>query len=191
MPAGRHATSRGSAAAPGGTRDIVLPGNKKFIEGDILPRPSGRRRQGASGAGRRRRRGRVPLRPDAATNSSICSSTTSNCPISPSASWPRRRARASAAPAIRRPARRPTSRCSRTVRRAMARRIALRRPKPEEIAALRGGARRRARDEARRVELLAEIEALEGQGRARSRSSIRSTSATAASSHGRSRSRRR
>src|ERR1700738_6061 len=24
----------------GGTRDMVLPGNKKFVEGDILPRPS-------------------------------------------------------------------------------------------------------------------------------------------------------
>src|SRR6201988_1840464 len=25
----------------GGTRDMVFPGNKKFIEGDIIPRPSG------------------------------------------------------------------------------------------------------------------------------------------------------
>ena len=25
----------------GGTRDLVLPGNKKFIEGDVLPRPDG------------------------------------------------------------------------------------------------------------------------------------------------------
>src|SRR5580693_9386766 len=24
----------------GGTRDLVLPGNKKFVEGDILPRPN-------------------------------------------------------------------------------------------------------------------------------------------------------
>src|SRR6202047_5652561 len=34
----------------GGTRDMVLPGNKKFIEGDILPR-SGESRQKGSGAG--------------------------------------------------------------------------------------------------------------------------------------------
>jgi uncharacterized protein len=34
----------------GGTRDVVLPGNKKFIEGDILPRPNG-------GAGRSREAG--------------------------------------------------------------------------------------------------------------------------------------
>src|ERR1700722_4429187 len=25
----------------GGTRNLVLPGNKKFIEGDVLPRPDG------------------------------------------------------------------------------------------------------------------------------------------------------
>src|SRR5258708_12506014 len=34
----------------GGTRDMVLPGNKKFVEGDILPR-SGESRQKGSGAG--------------------------------------------------------------------------------------------------------------------------------------------
>ena len=32
----------------GGTRDMVLPGNKKFIEGDILPRPD---RGGGRGSG--------------------------------------------------------------------------------------------------------------------------------------------
>ena len=45
----------------GGTRDMVLPGNKKFIEGDILPR-SGEGSGKGIRAGRRRRRGRVPLR---------------------------------------------------------------------------------------------------------------------------------
>ncbi len=35
----------------GGTRDMVLPGNKKFIEGDMLPRPNRERRQGQPGAG--------------------------------------------------------------------------------------------------------------------------------------------
>ena len=34
----------------GGIRDMVLPGNKKFVEGDILPR-SGESRQKGSGAG--------------------------------------------------------------------------------------------------------------------------------------------
>ncbi|HEX3505265.1 MAG TPA: YeaH/YhbH family protein [Xanthobacteraceae bacterium] len=38
----------------GGTRDAVLPGNKKFVEGDILPRPnggSGRSREAGEGDG--------------------------------------------------------------------------------------------------------------------------------------------
>jgi uncharacterized protein len=35
----------------GGTRDLVLPGNKKFTEGDVLPRPDGRRGQRPSGHG--------------------------------------------------------------------------------------------------------------------------------------------
>src|ERR1700686_5278334 len=34
----------------GGIRDMVLPGNKKFVEGDVLPR-SGESRQKGSGAG--------------------------------------------------------------------------------------------------------------------------------------------
>jgi uncharacterized sporulation protein YeaH/YhbH (DUF444 family) len=33
----------------GGTRDMVLPGNKKFVEGDILPRPDGGRGSGDRG----------------------------------------------------------------------------------------------------------------------------------------------
>ena len=37
----------------GGTRDLVLPGNKKFIEGDVLPRPDGE--AGAPVRGGRRR----------------------------------------------------------------------------------------------------------------------------------------
>ena len=52
---------------------------------------------------------------------------------------------------------------SRTVSRAMARRVALRRPRPEEIAALE--AELETCDEARRVELLAEIEALKAKAK--------------------------
>ena len=47
----------------GGTRDRVLPGNKKFVEGDMLPR-SGEGRGKAIAAGGRRQRGRLPLRSD-------------------------------------------------------------------------------------------------------------------------------
>ena len=35
----------------GGTRDMVLPGNKKFIEGDYLQRSGAGRRQGFGGPG--------------------------------------------------------------------------------------------------------------------------------------------
>src|SRR3978361_2214246 len=35
----------------GGTRDMVLPGNKKFVEGDMLPRPGGGRGRGSAPAG--------------------------------------------------------------------------------------------------------------------------------------------
>src|SRR5262245_15837293 len=35
----------------GGTRDMVLPGNKKFTEGDMLPRPDGGGGSGRRGAG--------------------------------------------------------------------------------------------------------------------------------------------
>ncbi len=45
----------------GGTRDMVLPGNKKFIEGDMLPR-SGEGSGKASGPGEGGRRGRLPVR---------------------------------------------------------------------------------------------------------------------------------
>ena len=78
---------------------------------------------------------------------------------------------------------------SRTVRLALARRVALRRPRPEEIAELE--AELAGCDEARRAELLAEIDGAEGEDRAGFRSSIRSTSATAASRPCRSRSPRR
>ena len=47
----------------GGTRDMVLPGNKKFIEGDMLAAFGARPRQ-AFGAGRRRQRRCVPVRSD-------------------------------------------------------------------------------------------------------------------------------
>ena len=34
----------------GGTRDMVLPGNKKFVEGDIIPRPNSRSAKGSGPA---------------------------------------------------------------------------------------------------------------------------------------------
>ena len=85
----------------------------------------------------------------------------SNCPILPSASWPKRKARAFVVPATRPPARPRTFRSAAPCGSRMARRIALRRPRPETIARARGrdGGLRRAR----RADLLAEIEALKAK----------------------------
>ena len=146
----------------GGTRDMVLPGNKKFVEGDILPRSSG------GGGGRPTEPGtgdgedafRFVLSrdefvdlflddlelPDLAKRKLAdvesegiqrAGYTTSGSPANIS--------------------------ISRTISRALARRVALRRPRPETIASLE--AELADCDEARRVELLAEIEALKAKAR--------------------------
>ena len=78
---------------------------------------------------------------------------------------------------------------SRTVQLAMARRIALRRPRPETIAALEAELAE-CHDEARRAELDGRDRGHEGKGPGGSRSSIRSTSASAGSRPCRSRWRR-
>src|SRR6266704_4756437 len=141
----------------GGTRDMVLPGNKKFVEGDILPRSGeksgGRPRDPGEGDGEDAFRFVLSREefvdlflddlelPDLAKRKLAevesqgirrAGYTTSGSPANIS--------------------------ISRTVRRALARRVALRRPRPGEIAALE--AELETCDEARRVELLAEIERL-------------------------------
>jgi uncharacterized protein len=145
----------------GGTRDMVLPGNKKFVEGDMLPR-SGKGGGRASGAGEGE--GEDSFRfvlsrdefvdlfledlelPDLAKRKLAETETeglhragysTSGSPANISV--------------------------SRTVRLAMARRVALRRPRPETIAELE--AELADCSEERRVELLAEIEALKAKMR--------------------------
>jgi uncharacterized protein len=146
----------------GGTREMVLPGNKKFVEGDILPR------SGGGGGGRPTEPGtgdgedafRFVLSrdefvdlflddlelPDLAKRKLAdvesegiqrAGYTTSGSPANIS--------------------------ISRTVSRALARRVALRRPRPETIASLE--AELAECDEARRPELLAEIEALKAKAR--------------------------
>jgi hypothetical protein len=146
----------------GGTREMVLPGNKKFVEGDILPR------SGGGGGGRPTEPGtgdgedafRFVLSrdefvdlflddlelPDLAKRKLAdvesegiqrAGYTTSGSPANIS--------------------------ISRTVSRALARRVALRRPRPETIATLE--AELADCDEERRAELLAEIEALKAKAR--------------------------
>jgi uncharacterized sporulation protein YeaH/YhbH (DUF444 family) len=140
----------------GGTRDMVLPGNKKFIEGDMLPRSGqGGGKAGGPGEGDSEDAFRFVLSreefvdlflddlelPDLAKRKLAevesegirrAGYTTSGSPANISV--------------------------SRTVSRAMARRVALRRPRPEALAALE--AELENCSEERRVELQAEIEAL-------------------------------
>ncbi len=88
----------------GGTRDMVLPGNKKFIEGDILPRSGeGSGRASDPGEGDGEDAFRFVLSRDEFVD--LCSSTTSNCRILPSGSSRKPKARDFAGPAMRPPAR--------------------------------------------------------------------------------------
>ena len=140
----------------GGTRDMVLPGNKKFIEGDMLPRSG---QGGGKGSGPGEGDGEDAFRfvlsrdefvdlflddlelPDLAKRK-----------LAEADSEGLRRAgyTTSGSPA--------NISVGRTVRLALARRVALRRPRPETIAELE--AELENCDEARRVELQAEIDAL-------------------------------
>ncbi len=146
----------------GGTRDRVLPGNKKFVEGDILPRSGqGRGRASQPGEGDSEDDFRFVLSrdefvdlflddlelPDLAKRKLAeaegeglqrAGYTTSGSPANISV--------------------------SRTVQLAMARRVALRRPRPETIARLEAELKNCV-EEGRRVELAAEIEALKAKAR--------------------------
>ncbi|HZE53425.1 MAG TPA: YeaH/YhbH family protein [Bradyrhizobium sp.] len=146
----------------GGTRDRVLPGNKKFVEGDILPRSGqGRGRASQPGEGDSEDDFRFVLSrdefvdlflddlelPDLAKRKLAeaegeglqrAGYTTSGSPANISV--------------------------SRTVQLAMARRVALRRPRPETIARLEAELKDCV-EEDRRAELAAEIEALKAKAR--------------------------
>jgi len=145
----------------GGKRDMVLPGNKKFIEGDMLPR-SGRSGGKVSGAGEGdgqdafrfvlSRDEFVDLFLDDLELPDLAKRKLAEVE---SEGIQRAGFATSGSPA--------NISVSRTVSRAMARRIALRRPRPEEMAALE--AEMVDCSEARRVELQAEIEALKAKMR--------------------------
>ena len=145
----------------GGIRDMVLPGNKKFIEGDMLPR-SGQGRGKASGAGEGDSEDafRFVLSRDEFVDlflDDLELPDLAKRKLAEAESEGLRRAgySTSGSPA--------NISVSRTVRLAMARRIALRRPRPETIAQLE--AEIADCDEARRVELLAELDALKAKFR--------------------------
>ena len=143
----------------GGTRDMVLPGNKKFVEGDILPR-SGESRQKGSGAGEGDGEDafRFVLSRDEFVDlflDDLELPDLAKRKLAQAESEGLRRAgyTTSGSPA--------NLSVSRTVRLALARRVALRRPRPETIAALE--AELAGCDDERRRVLAAEIEALKAK----------------------------
>jgi uncharacterized protein len=143
----------------GGTRDMVLPGNKKFVEGDMLPR-SGESRRKASGPGEGDSEDafRFVLSRDEFVDlflDDLELPDLAKRKLAQAESEGLRRAgyTTSGSPA--------NLSVSRTVRLALARRVALRRPRPETIAQLE--AELADCDESRRAELLAEIETLKAK----------------------------
>jgi len=144
----------------GGTRDMVFPGNKKYIEGDILPRSGGKSgKSSRPGEGDTEDAFRFVLSrdefvdlflddlelPDLAKRGLANAENESNI---------RAGYTNSGSPA--------NLSVSRTVRLAMARRVALRRPRPEIIAQLEAELAD-CDDEGRRIELTEEIEALKAR----------------------------
>jgi hypothetical protein len=146
----------------GGTRDMVLPGNKKFIEGDILPRSGeGRGRASAPGEGDSEDAFRFVLSRDEFVDlflDDLELPDLAKRKLAEAESEGLRRAgyATSGSPA--------NISISRTVRLALARRVALRRPRPETIAELEAELAE-CDDEERRTKLLAEIEALQAKAR--------------------------
>ncbi|WP_291853473.1 YeaH/YhbH family protein [Bradyrhizobium sp.] len=143
----------------GGTRDMVLPGNKKFIEGDILPR-SGQTggRAGGPGEGDSQDAFRFVLSRDEFVDLFLDDLELPDLAKRKLAEVESEGIRRAGYTTSGSPA---NISVSRTVARAMARRVALRRPRPEELAALE--AEMATCDEVRRVELLAEIAALKSK----------------------------
>jgi uncharacterized protein len=146
----------------GGVRDMVLPGNKKFIEGDMLPRSGQGSGRGGSGAGEGESEDafRFVLSRDEFVDlflDDLELPDLAKRKLAEAESEGLRRAgyTTSGSPA--------NISVSRTVRLALARRVALRRPRPETIAQLE--AELAECDEARRDELMLELTALKAKFR--------------------------
>ena len=141
----------------GGTRDMVLPGNKKFIEGDMLPRPNqgGGKGRGA-GEGDSEDAFRFVLSRDEFVDLFLDDLELPDLAKRKLAEVESQGIRRAGYTTSGSPA---NISITRTVSRALARRVALRRPRPEVLAALEAELAD-CSDEARRAELMAEIEAL-------------------------------
>ncbi|MGE5159411.1 MAG: YeaH/YhbH family protein [Gemmatimonas sp.] len=146
----------------GGTRDIVLPGNKKFVEGDVLPRSNeGGGRKSQPGEGDSEDAFRFVLSREEFVNlflDDLELPDLAKRKLADVESEGLQRAgyATSGSPA--------NISISRTVSRALMRRVALRRPRPETIARLEEELAD-CEDEARRGELIAEIEALKAKSK--------------------------
>jgi uncharacterized sporulation protein YeaH/YhbH (DUF444 family) len=145
----------------GGTRDMVLPGNKKFVEGDILPRSGeGSGKASEPGEGDGEDTFRFVLSRDEFVDLflddlELPDLTKRKLAEAESDGLHRAGYATSGSPA--------NISVGRTVRLATARRVALRRPRPETIAQLE--AEIADCDEARRIELMVEIDALKAKVR--------------------------
>lgn len=145
----------------GGTRDMVLPGNKKFVEGDILQRPNqGSSRGTGPGEGDSEDAFRFVLSRDEFVNlflDDLELPDLAKRKLAEAESEGLHRAgyTTSGSPA--------NISVSRTVKLALARRVALRRPRPGDIAELEAEAAEA--EEPLRSELLAQIEALKAKAK--------------------------
>ena len=145
----------------GGTRDMVLPGNKKFVEGDILPRSNegGGGKPKDAGEGDGEDAFRFVLTREEFVNlflDDLELPDLAKRKLAEAESEGLQRAgyATSGSPA--------NISVSRTVARALARRVALRRPRPEAIEELEAELAD-CDDETRRTVLIAEIEALKAK----------------------------
>ena len=145
----------------GGTRDMVLPGNKKFVEGDVLQR-SGEglgRKASDPGEGDGEDAFRFVLSRDEFVDLFLDDLELPDLA--------KRKLAEAESEGLRRAGYATTGSpanisVSRTVRLALARRVALRRPRPEAIAELEAELAD-CDDEARRIELMAEIAVLKAK----------------------------
>src|SRR5271163_1648188 len=146
----------------GGTRDMVLPGNKKFVEGDMLPRSGeGRGKASDPGEGDSEDAFRFVLSRDEFVDLFLDDLELPDLA--------KRKLAEAEGEGIHRAGYSTSGSpanisVKRTVQLALARRIALKRPRPEAIAELEVELET-CSDDARRIELLAEIEALKSKAR--------------------------
>jgi uncharacterized sporulation protein YeaH/YhbH (DUF444 family) len=142
---------------PGGVRDQVLPGNKKFIEGDMLPRPNeGGGRPKDAGEGEAEDAFRFVLTRDEFVDLFLDDLELPDLAKRRLAEAEHETPRRAGYSVSGSPA---NIAVNRTMRLAMSRRLALRRPRPETLQALEAELAE-CNDEERRAKLTAEIAAL-------------------------------